>query len=166
MKPANRSSHPPLVVAIASSDRVYTKSLIDLFNHEGFSSFHLDLSQAANQADLADVDVLVLDISGLAIDEVELVACLQQFEPLIEVVAIAGDSPVADAVKALRSGVFTVLQHPVPTARLLDAIIQAGRRHRRAWVRLAELNDGRRADVSQPSRSGSSSNNETTEETS
>ena len=166
MKPANRSSDPPLVVAIASSDRVYTKSLIDLFNHEGFSSFSVDLSRAVNRADLADIDVLVLDISGLAIDEVELVVRLQRFEPLIEVVAIAGDSPVADAVKALRSGVFTVLQHPVPTAGLLDAIIQAGRRHRRAWVRLAELNDGRRADVSHVSRRGSFSKDETNEETS
>lgn len=136
------ASDPSITVAVASRDRVYLDSLSVSLARRGLVVRPLRPDSEEPWRSLEGIDVLVLDTDGLTAADLELAAGLQRRHPLVEVVAIAGDSPVADAVKALRAGVFTVLQHPVADGLLVEALVAAGRRHRHARERLEELNGG------------------------
>lgn len=131
---------PPLTVAIASRDRVYRDSLSTPLRRRGFGVRALDLSTPLGPVELDGVDVLIVDTDALTSTDLEIIAALQTRSPLVEVVAVTGSLPVEEAVDALRSGVFTVLQHPVADDLLVETISQAGRRHHRARARLEELN--------------------------
>ncbi len=140
MKPEAFQPNPPLTVAIASRDRVYRDSLALPLHRLGFSVQALDLTTSAGPVELDGVDVLVIDVDALTPPDLEVIAGLQVRSPLVEVVAVTGSLPVEDAVHALRSGVFTILEHPVADGLLGRTITDAGRRHRRARARLEELN--------------------------
>jgi DNA-binding NtrC family response regulator len=135
-----RDPDPPITVAVVSRDRVYLDSLSASLGRRGLVVRVFLPAGEVPPTSLEGVDVLVLDTDSLTASDLELATDLQRGHPLVEVVAIAGDSPVADAVKALRAGVFTVLQHPVADGTLVEVLIAAGRRHRHARERLAELN--------------------------
>ena len=128
-----------VTVAIASRDRVYLDSLAASLACRGLVPLAFPVAEEPRLS-LSGVDVLVLDTDTLTDSDLERVAIAQQSQPLVEVVAVAGDSAVAEAVKALRAGVFTVLQHPVADGLLVEALVAAGRRHRHARERLEELN--------------------------
>jgi DNA-binding NtrC family response regulator len=134
---------PPLTVAVASRDRVYRDSLSAPLRRRGFGVRTLDLTTPLGPVELDDIDVLVVDTDALTSTDLEIIAGLQTRFPLVEVVEVTGSLPVEEAVDALRSGVFTVLQHPVADDLLVETIAQAGRRHLRARARLEELNHTR-----------------------
>lgn len=141
MSPTVRRSVEPITVAVASRDRVYLESLSASLAQGGLAVRVLaSFEEAASTVTLEGVDVLLLDTESLGAPDLDLAAAMQHANPLVEVVALAGSSTVADAVKALRAGVFTVLQHPVADGLLVEALLAAGRRHRRACQRLEELN--------------------------
>lgn len=133
---------PPITVAVASRDRVYLDSLSTSLCRRGLVVLPMPATSEGAWRSLEGVDVLVLDTDSLTPSDLERAASLRSHHPLVEVVAIAGDSPVSDAVKALRTGVFTVLQHPVADGLLVEALVAAGRRHRHAQIRLEQLNGG------------------------
>jgi len=139
----HRPPSPPLTVAIASRDRVYRESLALPLRRFGILVHELGLDASCGRAELADVDVLVIDTDALSPADLESINGLHVRWPLVEVVAVTGDLPVEKAVEALRAGFFTVLQHPVADQLLVETISQAGRRHHRARARLEELNHTR-----------------------
>jgi DNA-binding NtrC family response regulator len=136
----HREPVPSFTVAVASRDRVWVDSLSSSLGRHGLRVRELALAEAPRSAALVGVDVLLLDTDSLTAEDLALAAALRRSVPLVEVVALAGDSPVADAVRALRDGVFTVLQHPVADGLLLESLVAAGRRHRHAQARFEELN--------------------------
>jgi DNA-binding NtrC family response regulator len=143
----SRSPAPPepsVTVAVASRDRVYLDSLSSSLTRRGLAVRLLQAASEGAWGSLEGVDVLVLDTDSLTASDLERAASLRRHHPLVEVVAVAGDSPVSEAVKALRTGVFTVLQHPVADGLLVEALVAAGRRHRHARMRLEQLNGGGR----------------------
>jgi DNA-binding NtrC family response regulator len=131
---------PPLTVAIASRDRVYRDSLSMPLRNRGLRVIELDPVAPDVHDELGAVDVLIIDTDALSPLDLENVSRLHARWPLVEIVAVSGDLPIEEAVEALRSGVFTVLQHPVADDRLAETIIEAGRRHQRARTRFEELN--------------------------
>jgi DNA-binding NtrC family response regulator len=131
---------PPVTVAIATRDRVYRDSLSTPLRRRGLRVIELDPAAPDAQRELEAVDVLIIDTDALSPLDLENVSRLHARWPLVEIVAVSGDLPIEEAVEALRSGFFTVLQHPVADDRLAETIIQAGRRHQRARTRLEELN--------------------------
>lgn len=135
-----RDPDPPITVAVASRDRVYLDSLSASLGRDGLIVRGFLPAGGRPGASLEGIDVLVLDTESLTSADLELAADQRRDHPLVEVVAIAGESQVADAVRALRAGVFTVLQHPVADGTLVETLSAAGRRHRSARARLAELN--------------------------
>jgi DNA-binding NtrC family response regulator len=135
----HREPNPPFTVAVASRDRVWVDSLSSSLHRHGLRVRGLALTGAPGGAALAGVDVLLLDTDSLTAEDLAQASALRRSVPLVEVVALAGDSPVADAVRALRDGVFTVLQHPVADGLLLESLVAAGRRHRHAQARFEEL---------------------------
>ena len=136
---ADLTATQPITVAVASRDRVWVDCLAASLGRRGLRVRELALAAAAPASALAGVDVLVLDTESLTAEDLAATAGLRRSFPLVEVVAIAGDSAVADAVRALRDGVFTVLQHPVADGELLESLVAAGRRHRHAQARFQEL---------------------------
>jgi DNA-binding NtrC family response regulator len=134
---------PPIDVAVATRDLVYLESLTTSLARFGIAVRSLAPGGGADTVTLEDLDVLVLDTDSLAPTDLEWVEAVHRDRPLVEVLAIAGDSSVADAVRALRAGVFTVLQHPVADTLLAEALLAAGRRHRHARARLDALNGAR-----------------------
>jgi len=136
----HREPNPPFTVAVASRDRVWVDSVSSSLHRHGLRVRELALAGAPRGAALVGVDVLLLDTDSLTAEDLAQAAVLRRSVPLVEVVALAGDSPVADAVRALRDGVFTVLQHPVADGLLLESLVAAGRRHRHAQARFEELN--------------------------
>jgi DNA-binding NtrC family response regulator len=135
--------NPSLTVAIASRDRVYRDSLSLPLRRRGFEVRAFDLAGHGEIADFDGIDVLIIDIDAMSPSDLDGIVRLQARSPLVEVVAVTGSLPVEEAVEALRSGVFTVLQHPVADELLVETIILAGRRHHRASARLEELNGAR-----------------------
>lgn len=140
MKPHQRPAEPPITAAVASRDRVWLDSLAASLSRFSITVRTLDPDAAGPSRSLAGIDVLVLDTDSLSGTDLAWVDALHAEHPLVEVLAIAGGSSVADAVRALREGAFTVLQHPVADARLAEALLAAGRRHRHARIRLEALN--------------------------
>jgi DNA-binding NtrC family response regulator len=140
MSPHARPQEPRITAAIASRDRVWVGSLASSLGR--FSIDVLPLVPGASEVPwtLDGVDVLIVDSGSLTASDLATVDTLHASHPLVEVLAIAGDSSVADAVRALRAGAFTVLQHPVSDARLVEALLAAGQRHRHARARLEALN--------------------------
>lgn len=136
----SRASESSITVAVATRDRVYLDSLSISMVRFGIVVRPLNPDSNEQPNALEDVEVLVLDTDSLTGRDLERAEDLRRERPLVEVLAIAGDSPVADAVRALRAGAFTVLQHPVADATLAQALTAAGRRHRRAKARLTALN--------------------------
>lgn len=132
-------SNPPLTVAIASRDRVYRDSLSTPLRRRGLEVIELDPMTSDADVELSSVDVLIIDTDALSPDDLEKVSRLHARWPLVEIVAVSGDLPIEEAVEALRSGFFTVLQHPVADDQLVETIVQAGRRHQRAKARFEEL---------------------------
>lgn len=130
----------PLTVAIVSRDRVYRDSLASPMRRLGLRVVALELGNEDVPASLAGIDVLVVDSDALWADDLDSVNRLRASWPLVEVVAVAGDLPVEEAVEALRAGVFSVLQHPVTDDVLVATIAEAARRYRRGRTRLEELN--------------------------
>ncbi len=135
-----RSSDSLITVAVATRDRVYLDSLTSSLGRFGIVIRPLTPDSSEHPTSLEGVEVLVLDTDGLTRLDLEWAEDLRSDHPLVEVLAIAGDSPVADAVRALRAGAFTVLQHPVADSLLVEALVAAGRRHRHARSRIEALN--------------------------
>ncbi len=135
-----RAAEPPIDVAVATRDLVYLESLTTSLARYGISVRSLAPGGEAATETLEDLEVLVLDTESLAPSDLEWVEAVHRARPLVEVLAIAGEPSVAEAVRALRAGVFTVLQHPVADALLAEALRAAGRRHRHAKARLDALN--------------------------
>ena len=135
----DRDAAGPITIAVASRDRVWADCLAASLGRRGLLVRELALATTQRATALAGVDVLVLDTESLTAGDLATTASLRRSFPLVEVVAIAGDSAVADAVRALRDGVFTVLQHPVADGELLESLVAAGRRHRHAQARFQEL---------------------------
>ncbi|HOC43880.1 MAG TPA: hypothetical protein PKJ99_12765 [Thermoanaerobaculales bacterium] len=143
----------PITVAVASRDQVWMDCLSAQLGRRGLLVRELALAVEPRAAVLAGVDVVVLDTQSLTSADLATAQSMRRSFPLVEVVAIAGDSPVADAVRALRDGVFTVLQHPVAGDLLLESLVAAGRRHRHAQARFEELADADAAAVRRRRRS-------------
>ncbi|HSN55141.1 MAG TPA: hypothetical protein VLT32_10730 [Candidatus Sulfomarinibacteraceae bacterium] len=139
MTPHQRPPEPPITAAVASRDRVWLDSLAASLSRLSIVVRTLDPRATDPSCSLAGIDVLVLDSDSLSGTDLAWVDTLHADHPLVEVLAIAGGSSVADAVRALREGAFTVLQHPVTDARLAEALLAAGRRHRHARIRLDAL---------------------------
>ena len=140
MNGQSRAPESTITVAVASRDQVYLDSLSASLSRFGIEIRQLAPNRDTSPVSLEDVEVLVLDTDSLTGPDFEWVESLKRDQPLVEVLAIAGDSAVADAVRALRAGAFAVLQHPVPDSLLIDELVAAGRRHRHARKRLDELN--------------------------
>jgi DNA-binding NtrC family response regulator len=140
MSDQSRAPKSTITVAVASRDQVYLDSLSVSLSRFGIKIRQLAPGGDTSTVSLEDVEVLVLDTDSLTGPDFEWVESLKRDQPLVEVLAIAGDSTVTDAVRALRAGAFAVLQHPVPDPLLIDELVAAGRRHRHARKRLDELN--------------------------
>jgi DNA-binding NtrC family response regulator len=131
---------PELVhVLIASSDRAYAATLADFLARRGMAVLRLT-GEPAGPETLAPIDVLLVETHGLASGEWELIDGIRQAAPLVEVVAISSEPVVRDAVGALRSGAFAVLEYPVSSEQLEQTIRDAAGRKRRAQARILELN--------------------------
>ena len=137
------TSEPPIDVAVATRDLVYLESLTMSLARFGISVRSLTPGEAIGTETLEGLEVMVLDTESLAPSDLEWVEAVHRDWPLVEVLTIAGEPSVAEAVRALRTGVFTVLQHPVADALLAEALLAAGRRHRHARARLDALNGKR-----------------------
>jgi DNA-binding NtrC family response regulator len=140
MSPSSPPPSPPITAAAASRDRVYLDSLASSLARAGIELRSLIPGSVGPPTSLVGVDVLIVDSDSLTERDLAWLDWLRDQQPLVEVLAVTGDSPVADAVKALRAGAFTVLQHPVSDDRLVEALMAAGRRHRHARARLEALN--------------------------
>jgi len=88
--------------------------------------------------DLENADVVVLENVDHE-EEERLIARLRRTAPLAEVVVIATQRPVEEAMSTLRAGVFAVLIHPVAIVDLVNAITGALARKRRAEARIRQL---------------------------
>jgi len=125
----------PLNVVVVSDDRVWLTAVGALFASRG-----VRVLETWTDTEGADApDVVVVETDGADGDRLRLVDELRAASPLTEVVVVASSGRVPEAVRALRSGAFTVLRHPVAPAALLESVSQAGARHRRAVRRIAEL---------------------------
>lgn len=85
------------------------------------------------------LDVLVVESHGLDDASWRGVEELLRDDPLLELVVVASEPSVHDAVETVRSGAYTVLQYPVSGEELSAAVIAAGRRKRRAAQRLSQI---------------------------
>jgi len=143
MVDAPRVSMPTVRVLLACSDEPYASSLEDVLGGQNMavSRFLLDVTSGDAAACLADADVLVVETAALGAPEWRLVEEIRRLVPLLEIVAISSGPLVRHAVRALRSGVFAVLEYPVSSALLVHTIASACDRKRKAEVRIRQLND-------------------------
>lgn len=140
----DRSAPPPLPsgpirVAVVSADPVYVQTLTEFLRRRGIEVSRAG-ADAASGLDLDRVDVLLVETHGAAADEWALLERVRRQAPLVEVVAISSDPLVREAVRALRAGLYAVLQYPVSGDQLAETIAGAGTRKRRAEVRMRQLN--------------------------
>lgn len=126
---------------MASRDRVLARSLEATLGSRGVkvSLWEGRGGWSAEEPQLQDVDVLLVETSGLREAEWSLVERVRERSPMVEIVAISEDSMVETAVQALRNGVYTLLAYPVSDEHLLEAIAQAAARKRRGEQRIRAL---------------------------
>lgn len=129
-------------IAVASGDRTLVSALADLVARHGM--------EPVTWRSEAEPDVVVVDADRLQEDDWDALDRLRTEAPLVEVVLLSDAPGVPGAVRALRSGVFAVLQHPVTGEELIAAVCAAAERKRRAERRIRELS----AEDRRPARPG------------
>lgn len=67
-------------------------------------------------------DVVVSDIRMPALDGLELVSQLQQIEPATKVILLSGHADKAIAIRAIRLGVFDLIEKPWHSEQIRDAV--------------------------------------------
>ena len=133
----------PIRVAVISADRVFADSLAVMLAGEGVAALRMAPTAAAEPHDL---DVIVVESTGLDDPLWRTVEALRRDDPLVELVVVTSEPDVHDAVETVRSGAYTVLQYPVTGEELAAAVVAAGRRKRRATRRIHQINHERYAD--------------------
>lgn len=117
-----------------------------------------DTLRSTHGTDPACFDVLLLEARALDDADLATLQRIRECSPLTEVVAISASGLVDDAVQALRSGVFAILLRPVAEDELIDTIVSASERKRRAEGRMRVLGRkcgaGESAEVARAARSG------------
>ncbi len=118
-------------VSVASKDRAFAAAISGLLEQRGFTTVPWPHERP--------IEVLVVDADRLDGDDWSALDALRAIAPLVELVLLADDPDVEGAVRALRSGVFAVLEHPVFGDELVAAVAGAAERHARARRRIREL---------------------------
>jgi DNA-binding NtrC family response regulator len=133
-------------VLVASNDLVYGDSLRSRLSRTGMEVEQQTVAAAVDRSNtaLARVDVMLVEATGLSPDDWRGLDRVRQRSPLVELVLIAADPQVREAVSALRSGVFAVLQHPISGPELARTLVSACTRKRHAEARIWQLNHDRR----------------------
>ncbi|HEY3359288.1 MAG TPA: hypothetical protein VGQ83_38925 [Polyangia bacterium] len=144
-----QSSSPAPRVLVASRDPAAAAALLELLAEAGMAAHRVEpagLAPVAGAAserpatDLGAFDVVLIDSPDLGEAEWTLVARVRARSPMMEIVIIAADGAVDNAVLAVRTGVFAVLPSPVTREQLRTAVAGAHRRKRRGEQRIAALN--------------------------
>jgi DNA-binding NtrC family response regulator len=145
-QPAGRPDAAPRIrVLVAARDPAIARGLLEMLEAIGME-VHQGEPQGAVQggADLATIDILLLETSAFGDAEWALVERVREGSPMVEIVAVSADLAVENAVTAVRAGVYTVLGAPVTPGALVAAIRSAHDRKRRGEQRIQVLNGERR----------------------
>jgi len=132
--------HPNRVL-VASSDPVYAATVGDLLAAHGLEVHQLRVEGVDGDwpVPAAAVDVLLVEVPGLETAAWALAERLRRDAPLAEVVVVSADPVVEDAVLVLRSGAFAVLEPCVAGEQLVETVLAAATRKKRAEARIKEL---------------------------
>lgn len=118
-------------VAVVSRDRTLAAAVSGELARRGFAT--------APWPTQLGVEVALIDADRIDDEDLAAIERLRAADPLLELVLLAGGPDVEEAVRALRSGVFAVLEHPVSGDEVAAAIAAAAERHARARRRIREL---------------------------
>lgn len=132
----------PIRVAVLSADRVFADSLAVMLAGDGMTALRVIPPTV-----VGGLDVVVVESPGLGDPLWQAVEALHREDPLVEVVVVTSEPDVHDAVETVRSGAFTVLQYPVTGEELTGAVLDAGRRKRRATRRIDQIDHERYMDI-------------------
>jgi two-component system, NtrC family, response regulator GlrR len=128
-------------VLVISADSLYARLLQELLQRTGMQAQRWEATGVDPQSttDLAEIDVLLVEIHAPGDRESSLVDLVRERSPMVEIVVISSDPDVEDAIQALRRGVFAVLTYPVDDDHLVGAITDAFARKRRGEERIQVL---------------------------
>jgi DNA-binding NtrC family response regulator len=153
-----RAQDQPIKVLVVSRDRLFAAGLVDLLRVAGVDARACGAEQlddlvrsgsvdgvqgggvcSEGRSAAAFLDALVVEVDGLSEDQRQMLDRACRVAPLMEVISISTLPEVSDAVEACRSGVYAVLQYPVSSEEFIRAVVGAGRRKRRAELRMRQL---------------------------
>ena len=114
-------------VVVVDDDQGVLDSIVSLLTIDGYcvTGFSSAVAFLLEAADLSP-DCLVTDLRMPQIDGLSLIARLRELGlGAVPIVVVSGDVDVKVAVTAMQLGAMTVLEKPLPPARLLDVVATA-----------------------------------------
>ena len=87
-----------------------------------------DVATATNGADALariegeDIDLVILDVQMPGVDGIEVLRCIKQSKPLIEVIMLTGHATVQTAIDGMKLGAFDFLLKPTETEDLVEKV--------------------------------------------
>lgn len=95
-------------------------------------------TDALEQLEDRDLDVVVLDLQMPGVDGIEVLRKIKERKPLIEVIMLTGHATVETAIEGMKLGAFDFLIKPTETDELLEKIARAFSRKREQDQRIQE----------------------------
>jgi DNA-binding NtrC family response regulator len=82
-------------------------------------------AEALERLELAEVDIVVLDLQMPGIDGIQVLRQIKEQKPLIEVIMLTGHATVQTAIDGMKMGAFDFLIKPTETEELVEKINRA-----------------------------------------